>query len=97
MFRYSQKNESLFILISIQFLEAGSNVDNVGMYAWNALVIAAKNNDEDIIKVLLQYSPNVNNINQDGYTALAIACKEGNLNIVHLLLNAGAHVNVQDQ
>lgn len=76
------------------------NVNLRNNLAWTALMVAAANNRQDIVKLLLQVSDiNLNTQDNTGETALIKAVKEGHENIIKILLelNAGSlDINIQD-
>nr|AAC37208.1 ankyrin [Drosophila melanogaster]prf//2022340A ankyrin [Drosophila melanogaster] len=58
-----------------------------------ALHIAAKKNDVNAAKLLLQHDPNADIVSKSGFTPLHIAAHYGNVDIATLLLNNKADVN----
>lgn len=60
-----------------------------------ALVAAAKANNRDEVKRLLQ-SNDVNEADNDGQTALHVSAQKGNLEVVKMLLTKKANVNAKD-
>ena len=55
--------------------------------------IAAKNNNIEIVELLLGVGINVNNVDDLGYTALIWASQRGQAEIVRILIEHGANVN----
>jgi ankyrin repeat protein len=81
-------------------LDAGADVNVIDREGFTALIYAAKNNDPEILKLLLSNKADVNlrglNDNFDDLdwtTALFAAVSEGQLKIVKILLSNGADVN----
>lgn len=60
------------------------------------LLIAVKNDDIEIIQVLLELGANVNGSNHEGYTPLMAAAEAGQFNIVQTLITHGANSNIHD-
>ena len=60
------------------------------------LLIAAKNGNAEIVKVLLEKKANIEARNDAGDTPLFVAAKEGHEEIVKMLLNAEANLDVTD-
>jgi|GEM_PF-3595424 len=71
-----------------------SRKDPLGM---NPLYLAAENNDEETIKVLLEKGMNINITNKQGISALKIASECGYHSVVKLLLTHKANVNLADE
>ncbi|OJJ08837.1 hypothetical protein ASPVEDRAFT_204692 [Aspergillus versicolor CBS 583.65] len=61
------------------------------------LYAAVEKNDEDIVKMLIQYGSNVNAVEGNGETALHIATRRYYFNIMKVLLEAGADVSIVDE
>ena len=62
-----------------------------------SLILAALNNDTDILKVLLEAGAKPNVQNYDGKTALMFAALRKNSEAVTLLLDAGADPNIKNE
>ena len=60
----------------------------------SALVVAADNGFDEIVKSLIIKGAALEAKDQQGYTALARAAKNGHLTTLKILINAGAKVNV---
>ena len=60
------------------------------------LVVACKEGNLDVVKVLLDQGAKVNQTDNRGRLPLLMACKENNLNVVRLLLERGANANIAD-
>jgi ankyrin repeat protein len=63
----------------------------------DALIAAAKANNEDFIQLLLENGVNVDAVNKTGATALMYAAENGNLYVIEFLLQKGADVNVKNK
>lgn len=78
-------------------LKKGSDIEEAAEDEYNtygALYIAIINDNEKIVKFLIENKANVNAVlNDEGYTLLIAAIKSNNINIVRDLLNAGAKLN----
>lgn len=75
--------------------------ENVGRHKlinvdYTALMLAAKNNHPDIVKLLLDAKAEPNAQNHYKNTALILAAIEGHPEIIKLLLNAGADPNIKN-
>lgn len=62
-----------------------------------ALLLAARSNRLNIVKLLLDHGADINTRPQDGETALHEAANSGYLYIVKLLLDRGADINTRDR
>jgi ankyrin repeat protein len=75
-------------------LEKGANVDEApdkgGAAGYTCLMMAARNNNPDLVKFLASKGANLNIAAQDGATALSLAEKEDNQEMVKLLKDLGA-------
>ena len=79
-------------------VDAGANVNLARKtYGLTALMLAASNQQLDIIQLLLSRGADVNAVNEDGSTALMIAALKGYLEIVKTLLDAGAEAGIVDK
>lgn len=65
----------------------------------NALILAAKLNNYDLIKMLLDYKADVNVTDKNGDTALSIVAIKGKkyFSIIELLLSNAAKINIKDE
>jgi len=61
------------------------------------LTFACKNNNENIVRWLIENGADVNKENKDGNTSLIEACYYGNDNIIKLLIENGADVNKENK
>jgi hypothetical protein len=59
----------------------------------NALMIAAKSGNDEMVEILLNKGANIDAINEEGQNALMFAANSGNVNSVEILLNKGANIN----
>ena len=75
-------------------LEKGANVDEApdkgGAAGYTSLMVAARNNNPDLVKFLASKGANLNITAQDGATALSLAEKEDNQEMIKLLKDLGA-------
>lgn len=72
-----------------------NNVDvNDGI--WPPLLIAAKNGQENIVKILLDHEADIESRDNQGRTALSVAVKHGRENVVKVLLEYGASIKTND-
>ena len=73
------------------------NIDNRDIHNATALMRAAENGSESMIKKLLENGANPNAHDMDNFAVLAYAAKKNrNAPIVKILITAGAHINHQD-
>jgi Ankyrin repeats (3 copies) len=78
---------------ALQLLEQGAGPDAVDpRYGYTALMLAARQNNREIVSVLLQNSADVNVHAKDGWTALMFSanCGDAGVGIAEMLLKAGA-------
>jgi len=67
-------------------------------YKKNKLLLDAFENDnEAIIKYLIEHGTNVNQIESNGYSLLVNSCRKNNETIVKYLIEHGANVNACDK
>jgi ankyrin repeat protein len=75
-------------------LEKGANVDEApdkgGAAGYTCLMMAARNNNPDLVKFLASKGANLNVASQDGATPLSLAEKEDNQEMIKLLKDLGA-------
>jgi ankyrin repeat protein len=75
-------------------LEKGANVDEApdkgAAAGYTCLMMAARNNNPDLVKFLASKGANLNIAAQDGATALSLAEKEDNQEMIKLLKDLGA-------
>lgn len=57
---------------------------------------AVKNEDFELLEILLAYVPDIDVENEEGDTALHLAVKTSDIDIVQLLIDSGASVDVKD-
>jgi ankyrin repeat protein len=62
-----------------------------------SLIIATKNNNVEIVKLLLRFKCSINNMNCNGETSMHIACKEDNVDVVKELILYGADNSIVDK
>jgi ankyrin repeat protein len=67
-------------------LDHGANINNTNNDNENALIIASKNGNLEVIDLLLSRQIDFNHVKNNGDSALTIACKQQNLEIVNRLL-----------
>ncbi|KAF7555581.1 hypothetical protein G7Z17_g2090 [Cylindrodendrum hubeiense] len=72
-------------------LAHGANVDKTVNDCYSSLILAAKNGDRHIVRLLIENNANVNYCSES-YTALVFAAREGHAGIVEDLMAAGAKV-----
>jgi len=71
-----------------------NSINNLNNAQENALIIAAKMNDVNSIKILLNKNINVNQQDNTGNTALHYAIKNKNMMVILELIKYGANVNI---
>ena len=76
-------------------LQHGAPADAIHTDGSSALMAAAENGSEPIVKALIKVS-NVNAARHDGLTALMAGCGQVGVPLVKALLDAGAEPNAQD-
>ena len=88
---HAQSGRGYFHTSPTKFLlRHGADVNAVNNDGADALMLASKVGDVDIVKLLLASKANVNLVSKEGKTALMSAKKEGHGEIVKLLEQAGA-------
>jgi ankyrin repeat protein len=80
-----------------ELLAAGAYVDAVDAQGDNALIYAAWDGKNDIVRYLIARGANVNHKNRMGWTALLSAVTSGHLDTVRLLISSGADIHVTSQ
>ena len=70
------------------------NDDSGLQFGTTALVAAASQGNEQVVKLLLDLGADVNTVGCRSGTALAAAASQGNEQIVNLLLGLGADINI---
>jgi ankyrin repeat protein len=77
----------------VQFLlEKGADIETRSpSYSFTPLIIAACQQKENVVRVLLETGAKVNSVGGNGTTALIQAAHVGNLGIVRLLVEKGAN------
>jgi hypothetical protein len=78
-------------------LEEGANVDVKDKDGWTALMRAAHEGNEPLIKLLLDNKADVNEKDPNGETALMTASERGHTAAARVLLIAGAEVNAESK
>ena len=61
-----------------------------------ALMMALENENNDLVKLLIEYGANINETDSVGLTPLMIASEKGNLESIKILINSQAPINVCD-
>lgn len=83
---------------AVAMLDSGAKPDTVmGAARYTALMIAAKQDNQVMAQILLQYKANSNARNAGGVTALMIAAVRNQDMLVSLLLKSGADVGLKDE
>lgn len=83
-----------------EFIKKGANVNEKDNNGFTILMLTARQNNPEIIKLLLDAGADVNYVSNEGsfadkYTALALAAGNNRVENVKLLLAAGADVNIE--
>ncbi|CAL4069542.1 unnamed protein product, partial [Meganyctiphanes norvegica] len=81
-------------------IEAGADVNyrsSDGRDGETPLWVASKQNNSEIVQILLANNADVNKIGKDGQTPINIASENGHSKIVQLLLANNADVNKEDK
>lgn len=82
---------------AVAILDTGGNPDDVmGAAKYTALMVAAKQGNQQMSQTLLQYKADPNAKNKGGVTALMIAAVRNQDMIVQLLLKSGANPSLKD-
>lgn len=88
---YSAKgNEQICQLL----LDYGANVNGCEGTV-SPLTLAAKNNKQAVVQLLIARGASPNCVHPEEYSPLIFLCEDGNLELVELLIKAGAEVNHQ--
>ncbi len=83
---------------AVAMLDSGANPDDVmGAAKYTALMIAAKQDNQQMMQTLLQYKANPNARNVGGVTALMIAAVRNQDMPMTLLLKSGADASIKDE
>lgn len=77
-------------------VQRGVNVDATDDAGRTALMLAAANGHETIVRLLIEYGANVNAIDSDGKSALALAAENGHVDVVRWLVEHGAELVATD-
>ena len=78
-----------------KLLQTGADPNAKSVYGWPAVMVAANDNDAEVVSALLEAGADVNAKSPEGGTPLIVACIRNQEN-VKVLLDAGAEVNVRD-
>lgn len=78
------------------FIDKGTNVNHTDNEGNNVLMEAVKNNDQDMLQLILTHTKNINQVNLKGTSALAFAVSSGSPETVSLLINHKADAQVVD-
>ena len=81
--------------MTVQGLIQADRIDEV-RNELTPLMVAVKENKNDLVKAILQYRANINYINKD-YNALMYACLYGRLEICRFLILKGSDVNAESE
>ncbi|ORY28671.1 ankyrin, partial [Neocallimastix californiae] len=76
------------------------NIDKINIqnkFYYCPLLTAVENNDEELVKILLQYNALINSYDTYGNNPLMLACTIGNKNIVELLLNNYSTLDINEK
>lgn len=57
---------------------------------------AVKNEDIELLEILLGYVPDIDVENEEGETALHLAVKTSDIDLVQMLIDSGANIDVKD-
>lgn len=83
---------------AVAILDSGGKADDaMGAAQYTALMIAAKQDNQQMMQTLLQYGANPNARNAGGVTALMIAAVRNQDMLALLLLKSGADANIKDE
>lgn len=78
-------------------LRAGFSTEARNGYAETLLIIAANEQHEELVRILLEMGADTTDVSNTGSTALHKAAYKGNLPIINLLLDAGIDPNHMDK
>lgn len=70
------------------------NINQKDSYGWNFLMLASRQGDIGIVKLLLEKGAIIDEKDNTGSTALMFASYLGHISVVNLLLESGADVNL---
>ena len=62
-----------------------------------ALLVAADNGHEDIVRLLVKYGANVNAVDSDQEPVIMIACRSGHSSVLRILLESGAKTEAKNR
>ena len=81
-----------------RLIQLGASIEIKNESFWTPLILAAKNNAKDCVKILLQNQVIVDAIDKEdnSQTALIYAANHGHHDIVKLLIENGADVSLND-
>eukprot|EP00833_Pecoramyces_ruminatium_P014660 jgi/Orpsp1_1/1188692/evm.model.d7180000066551.1 len=74
-------------------IQNGTNVDLNDKRGNSPITYAIKNNNVEVVNILIKNKANLDQMNQDKSTPLTIAINNNNINMVKLLIDSGADVN----
>ncbi|XP_052085162.1 putative ankyrin repeat protein RF_0381 [Mytilus californianus] len=77
--------------------EKGAGVNVTDIYGQTPLTLSCRNDNSDIIRLLIEKGADVNASDHDGQTPLMWSCANNNSDIVRLLIERGANVNVSNE
>lgn len=77
-------------------LDCGADIDARDNFDNTALMLAARDRNIEIVKMLLNNNANINAQDRSGMTALMFAVHKGHIEVAQMLINAGADVTAQD-
>lgn len=83
--------------VAFLFLRAGMDPNTIITETKEPVIIlASKNGNVKIVKLLIDFGADINNRDTDGGTALIHAASNGNIEVEKVLLEAGADINAED-
>lgn len=86
------KNMELFQ----HFLQKGADPNAVDEEGNNPLILAAANNTQEVIGLLLKATKDVNHSNKEGYTALTQAIRQNSMEVAKFLYEQGSSITFRD-
>ncbi len=99
LFELIRTNKSKEAIIFIQSNEIDINsIDDRGLQPENdnLLIASARNNNVELVKLLIDKGVNINYQNNDGFTALMRALQYNNYDIAKLLIESGANIKLKN-